>query len=243
MMVNNEVGTLQPIREMAEIAKRHQVLFHTDAVQALGSTPIDVKELGVDMMSLSAHKIYGPKGVGALYIRKGLRIQNLMQGGAQEKKRRPGTENVPGIVGFGKAAEISVSHLAEHAEHMAELRDYFIQKVQNRIDKVIINGSMSKRHPANANLTFEYIEGEAILLMLNAKGIYVSTGSACSSASLVPSHVLAAMGVPAERIHGTIRFTMGDFTTKEDLDYTVDCLEEIVGKLRAVSSVSEKEGW
>lgn len=243
MMVNNEVGTVEPIRELAEIAKSHKILFHTDAVQGLGNVPIDVKDLGVDMLSLSAHKIYGPKGVGALYIRKGLKISNLMQGGAQEKKKRPGTENVPGIVGFGKAAELAQRDFETHVSKLKELRDYFIGEVTSKIDNVHVNGSLSHRHPGNANITFEYIEGEAILLMLNAKGIYVSTGSACSSASLVPSHVLAAMCVPVELIHGTIRFTMGDFTTKEDLDYVVSTLKEIVEKLRAVSSVSVKEGW
>lgn len=243
MMVNNEVGTVEPIRELAEITKRRNVLFHTDAVQALGNVPIDVKALGVDLLSLSAHKIYGPKGVGALYMRKGLKISNLMQGGAQEKKKRPGTENVPGIVGFGKAAELSKEQFEEHVQKLQSLRDYFISEVTSKIEYVHINGSMEHRHPGNANITFEYIEGEAILLMLNAKGIYVSTGSACSSASLVPSHVLAAMCVPVELIHGTIRFTMGDFTTKEDLDYVVAALKEIVEKLRAVSSVSVKEGW
>ena len=243
MMVNNEVGTVEPIKELAEISRRHNVLFHTDAVQALGNVEIDVKDLGVDLLSLSAHKIYGPKGVGALYMRKGLKISNLMQGGAQEKKKRPGTENVPGIVGFGKAAELSKEQFDAHVQKLQTLRDYFISEVTSKIDYVHVNGSMEHRHPGNANITFEYIEGEAILLMLNAKGIYVSTGSACSSASLVPSHVLAAMCVPVELIHGTIRFTMGDFTTKEDLDYVVASLKEIVEKLRAVSSVSVKEGW
>lgn len=243
MMVNNEVGTVEPIKELAEIARKHKVLFHTDAVQALGNVPIDVKDLGIDLLSISAHKIYGPKGVGALYIRKGLKIGNLMQGGAQEKKKRPGTENVAGIVGFGKAAELSRLHYDEHVEKLRTLRDYFIAEVTANVDYTHVNGSMIHRHPGNANITFEYIEGEAILLMLNAKGIYVSTGSACSSASLIPSHVLAAMCVPVELIHGTIRFTMGDFTTKEDLDYVVEALKEIVEKLRAVSSVSVKEGW
>jgi len=243
MMVNNEVGTVEPIKELAKIAKEHHVLFHTDAVQGLGNVPIDVKDLGVDLMSMSGHKIYGPKGVGALYIRKGLKITNLMQGGAQERKKRPGTENVPGIVGFGKAAELAMNNLDGHINKLRALRDYFIDEVTKNIDHIRINGSMEHRHPGNVNITFEYIEGEAILLMLNAKGIYVSTGSACSSASLVPSHVLAAMCVPVELIHGTIRFSIGDFTTKEDLDYVVATLKEIVEKLRAVSSVSVKEGW
>lgn len=243
MMVNNEVGTVEPIKELARIAKEHGVLFHTDAVQGLGNVPIDVKDLGVDLMSMSAHKIYGPKGVGALYIKKGLKITNLMEGGAQEKKKRPGTENVPGIVGFGKAADLANANLVTHISKLRQLRDYFIDEVSKSIENIRINGSLEHRHPGNVNITFEYIEGEAILLMLNAKGIYISTGSACSSASLVPSHVLAAMCVPVELIHGTIRFSIGDFTTKEDLDYVVASLQEIVTKLRAVSSVSVKEGW
>ncbi|MGI6257553.1 MAG: cysteine desulfurase NifS [Anaerovoracaceae bacterium] len=243
MYVNNEVGTVQNIKELAKIAKDRGVTFHTDAVQALGNVPCDVKELGVDLMSMSAHKIYGPKGVGALYIKKGTKINNYLHGGAQEVKRRAGTENLPGIVGFGKAAELAKENYDRHVEHSKELRDYFIKRVTTEIKDTHINGSMEHRHPGNANITFEYIEGEAILLLLNAKGIYVSTGSACSSASLVPSHVLAALGVPVEMIHGTIRFTVGDFTTKEDIDYTVDALKEIVEKLRSISSVDSKKGW
>jgi len=238
MMVNNEVGTVEPVKELAAIAKKHNITFHTDAVQGLGNVEIDVKDLGVDLMSISSHKIYGPKGVGALYIRKGQRISNLIHGGAQESRKRAGTENLPGIVGFGKAAELARTGLKEHIKKVSSLRDYFIQQIKANIEHVYVNGSMEYRHPGNANITFEYIEGESILLMLNAKGIYVSTGSACSSASLVPSHVLAAMGIPVERIHGTIRFTLGDFTTKDDIDYTVEALEEIVAKLRAVSSIS-----
>ncbi len=243
MFVNNEVGTIEPIKELAAIAKKHQILFHTDAVQALGNVEIDVKELGVDMMSMSAHKIYGPKGIGALYIRKGLRISNYLHGGAQESKRRAGTENLAGIVGFGKAAELARLNLTEHIRHSTELRDYLIQQVQANIDHVYVNGTMEHRHPGNANLTFEFIEGEAMLLRLDMKGIAVSTGSACSSASLTPSHVLSALGIPVERIHGTLRFTVGDMTTKEDIDYVVDTLKEVVGKLREISSVSSEKGW
>jgi len=243
MYVNNEVGTVQDIKKLAEIAHRHGVLFHTDAVQALGNVDCDVKKLGVDLMSMSAHKIYGPKGTGALYIKKGTRISNYLHGGAQESKRRAGTENVAGIVGFGKAAELADKNFDEHVKHVSELRDYFIKRVTSEIDNTYVNGSMTHRHPGNANITFEYIEGEAILLLLNQKGVYVSTGSACSSASLVPSHVLAALGIPVEMIHGTIRFTFGDFTTKEDIDYTLDVLKEVVAKLRSISSVDEKKGW
>ena len=240
MFVNNEVGTVEPIKELAAIAKKHNILFHTDAVQALGNMEIDVKELGVDMMSMSAHKIYGPKGIGALYIRKGVRISNYMHGGAQENKKRAGTENTAGIVGFGKAAELARIHLQEHIQHTSSLRDYLIQQVQEQIDHVYVNGSREHRHPGNANLTFEFIEGEAMLLYLDMNGIAVSTGSACSSASLTPSHVLSAMGVPVERIHGTLRLTVGDMTTKEDIDYVVSTLKNVVNKLREISSVSSK---
>lgn len=243
MFVNNEVGTVEPIKELAAIAKKHNILFHTDAVQALGNMEIDVKELGVDMMSMSAHKIYGPKGIGALYIRKGVRISNYMHGGAQENKKRAGTENTAGIVGFGKAAELARIHLQEHIQHTSSLRDYLIQQIQEQIDHVYVNGSREHRHPGNANLTFEFIEGEAMLLYLDMNGIAVSTGSACSSASLTPSHVLSAMGVPVERIHGTLRLTVGDMTTKEDIDYVVSTLKNVVNKLREISSVSSKKGW
>lgn len=243
MFANNEVGTIEPIKELAGIAKKHKILFHTDAVQALGNVEIDVKDLGVDMMSMSAHKIYGPKGIGALYIRKGLRISNYLHGGAQENKRRAGTENLAGIVGFGKAAELARVNLDEHIRHSSELRDYLIQQVREKIDHVYVNGTMEHRHPGNANLTFEFIEGEAMLLYLDMSGIAVSTGSACSSASLTPSHVLDALGIPVERIHGTLRFTVGDMTTKEDIDYVVDTLKKVVSKLREISSVSSEKGW
>lgn len=243
MYVNNEVGTVEPIKELAEIAHKHGITFHTDAVQALGNVNCDVKDLGVDLMSMSGHKIYGPKGIGALYIKKGTKISNYLHGGAQESKRRAGTENLPGIVGFGKAAQLAEENFDEHVKRVSGLRDYFIKRVTSEISNTFVNGTMEHRHPGNANITFEYIEGEAILLLLNQKGIYVSTGSACSSASLVPSHVLAALGIPVEMIHGTIRFTIGDFTTKEDLDYTVDALKEVVERLRSISSVDEKKGW
>ncbi|MCQ4635841.1 cysteine desulfurase NifS [Anaerovorax odorimutans] len=243
MFVNNEVGTVEPIKELAAIAKAHKILFHTDAVQALGNVPIDVKELGIDLMSMSAHKIYGPKGIGALYIRKGVKISNYLHGGAQENKKRAGTENLAGIVGFGKAAELARTNLTEHIKHTSSLRDYLIQQVQENIDNVYVNGSMEHRHPGNANLTFEFIEGEAMLLYLDMNGIAVSTGSACSSASLTPSHVLSALGIPVERIHGTLRFTVGDMTTKEDIDYVVSTLKNVVNKLREISSVSSEKGW
>nr|WP_315019673.1 cysteine desulfurase NifS [uncultured Aminipila sp.] len=243
MFVNNEVGTIQPIKELAAIAKEHGIIFHTDAVQALGNVHIDVKELGIDLLSLSAHKIYGPKGVGALFIRKGVKLSNFMHGGAQESKRRAGTENLPGIVGFGKAAELAYENFDEHIKKVSELRNYFVDQVMSKIENVTLNGSKEFRHPGNANLTFEFIEGEAMLLYLDMKGIAVSTGSACSSASLVPSHVLSALGIPVERIHGSLRFTVGDPTTKEDIDYVVEELVGVVNKLRNISSVSKTKGW
>ncbi len=243
MLVNNEVGTVQPIKELAAVAHKHGITFHSDAVQGLGNVPIDVNDMGVDLMSFSSHKIYGPKGVGALYIRKGTKISNYLHGGAQESSRRAGTENTAGIVGFGKAAELAEQNLDDHIKKVSGLRDYFIEQVKKNIPDVIVNGTMEGRHPGNANITFKYIEGESILILLNEKGISISTGSACSSKSLAPSHVLTALGIPVELIHGSIRFTVGDFTTKEDLDYTIECLTEIVKHLREISSVNEKKGW
>ena len=243
MYVNNEVGTVEPIKELAQIAKKHKILFHTDAVQALANVPIDVKDLGIDLMSVSAHKIYGPKGIGALYMRKGLRISNYIHGGGQEMGRRAGTENMAGIVGFGKAAEVAEANFDEHIRHCKEVRDYLIEKVSKEIPDTFVNGTMEHRHPGNANITFKYIEGESILLLLDYKGISVSTGSACSSKSLEPSHVLSALDVPVEMIHGTVRFTVGDFTTKDDIDYVVENLKEIVTKLRELSPVNSEKGW
>ena len=243
MLVNNEIGTVQPIKEVAAIAKEHGILFHTDAVQGLGNVAIDVKEMGIDMMSVSSHKIYGPKGVGALYIRKGVNIANYMHGGAQENRRRAGTENLPGIVGFGKAAELAKDNFEKHVEHCSHVRNYLKNRILSEIPDTYVNGTMEGRHPGNLNITFKYIEGDSILLLLNQYGISVSTGSACSSTSLEPSHVLSALGVPVEMIHGTVRFTVGDFTTKEDIDYVVDNLKTIVGKLREISSVNAKKGW
>ena len=245
MYINNEIGTIEPVKELAEVAHRHGILFHTDAVQAVGNTPIDVKAAGIDMLSMSSHKIYGPKGEGALYVRRGVRIPSFIHGGAQEMGKRAGTENLAGIVGFGKAAELAKQNLENHIRHCSELRDYLVQQIMEKIPDVYLNGpsDMSRRHPGNANLTFEYIEGESILLLLDSFGIAVSTGSACSSKSLEPSHVLSAIGVPDEMIHGTIRFTVGDFTTKEDIDYTVECLVKVVERLREISSVNSQKGW
>ena len=243
MMVNNEIVTIDPIKELAAVAKAHGVLFHTDAVQGLGNVPIDVKDLGVDFLSMSAHKIYGPKGVGALYMRKGVRITNFMHGGAQETKRRAGTENLAGIAGFGKAAELAAANLEQHIEHSTKLRNYFWEQIEANISGVTLNGSREKRHPGNLNVSFDYIEGESILLMLDAFGISISTGSACSSKSLVPSHVLEAIGISITKMNGTVRFTVGDFTTKEDIDYVVETLVKVVARLRELSPVTGQEGW
>ncbi|MCQ2547476.1 MAG: cysteine desulfurase NifS [Clostridia bacterium] len=245
MLVNNEIGTVQPIKELAAVAKKHGVLFHTDAVQGLGNVPIDVKDMGVDFVSLSSHKIYGPKGEGGLYMRKGVKISNFVFGGAQEKGKRAGTENLPGIVGFGAAAELAKKNFDEHVKHCSSLRDYLVEQILEKIPDTYYNGpkDSSKRHPGNANITFEYIEGESILLLLDQFGISVSTGSACSSKSLKPSHVLSAIGIPVTKIHGSVRLTVGDFTTKEDIDYVVEKLELIVGRLREISSVNVEKGW
>ncbi|MCL1981598.1 MAG: cysteine desulfurase NifS [Clostridiales bacterium] len=243
MLINNEIGTMQPVKELCAAAHERGILFHTDAVQALGNVPIDVKDLGIDLMSVSAHKIYGPKGVGALYMKKGTRISNYMHGGAQEGKKRAGTENLAGIVGFGKAAALAEGNLGEHIKRVTELREYLIDQVLSEIPDVFLNGNRKLRHPGNANFTFKYIEGEAALLLLDTKGIFVSTGSACSSESLEPSHVLSALNIPAEFIHGSLRLTIGDFTTKEDIDYVVGELAAIVVRLREISSVSNEKGW
>lgn len=237
MFANNEIGTIQPIKELVEIAKKHDIWFHTDAVQAVGNVPIHVKELGIDMLSMSAHKIYGPKGVGALYLRKGIVIPSFINGGAQENKRRAGTENIAGIIGFGKAAELALENLDEHIKHVSELRDYLAEQLTSKIPEVEINGSMKHRLPGNINLIFNYIEGEALLLLMDQKGIAASTGSACSSASLTPSHVLKELDLPYEKIHSSIRLTVGDFTTREDIDYTVEEIIKIVEKLRAISPI------
>ena len=245
MMVNNEVGTIQPIKELAAVAKAHGVLFHTDAVQALGNIPIDVKDLGVDFISMSAHKIYGPKGIGALYKRAGIMIPSFVHGGAQEKKKRAGTENTAGIVGFGKAAELAKRDLYEHAAHSDKLRRMLWEKIEAEIPDITLNGpkDFTKRHPGNLNIAFSYIEGESIILLLDANGICASTGSACSSGSLGTSHVLNAIGVPVTKANGTCRFTVGDMTTEEDIDYVVEKLKEIVARLRELSPVNGAEGW
>lgn len=243
MYVNNEVGAVQPVTEIGAIARKHGILFHTDAVQACGNVPVDVKAMNIDMLSMSSHKIYGPKGIGAMFIRTGVNLPTYIHGGAQERKKRAGTENVPGIIGFGKAAELARENFDAHVAHVSELRDHFVQRVLAEVPDTYYNGSREHRHPGNANITFEYVEGESILLYLDFAGISCSSGSACSSRSLQPSHVLTALGIPVELIHGSIRFTFGDPTTMEDVDYTVDRIKEVIEKLRGISSISKEKGW
>ncbi|MDV0444361.1 cysteine desulfurase NifS [Methanorbis rubei] len=240
MYANNEVGTIQPIKEIGSIAKAHNIYFHTDAVQAVGHVPIDVKAEHIDMLSLSGHKFYGPKGVGALYIKKGVRIQNLIHGGAQESKHRAGTENVPGIVGLGVAIERAVQKMPVEAPRLARMRDRLTAELL-KIPASHLNGHPTQRLPNNVNITFEYIEGEGILLLLNMFGICASTGSACNSASLEPSHVLTAMGVPHEISHGSVRLTVGERNTDEDVKYVLEKLPEIIHKLRSMSPLTPKE--
>ncbi|NLY81435.1 MAG: cysteine desulfurase [Clostridiales bacterium] len=235
MMANNEIGTIQPIQKLVKLAHDKNVLFHSDAVQALGNIPVDVNKLGVDMMSFSAHKIYGPKGIGALYIKEGIEIENFVYGGGQENGKRAGTENVPAIIGFGKAAELAMNCLKEHVCHCLDLRNYLADELYAAVFDSHVNGTMLDRLPGNLNVSFDYAEGEAILLMLDYMGISVSTGSACGSSDSVPSHVLTAIGVPESRIHGTIRFSIGCFTTKDDVDYVVKAVKEVTKKLKELS--------
>ena len=235
MMANNEIGTVQPIRELAAIAKEKGVLFHTDAVQAVGSLAIDVKELGVDLLSLSAHKFGGPKGVGALYIKRGTRIDNFMHGGAQERNRRGGTENVAGIAGLGKAISLATANIKEKAARITALRDKLIAGIEKEIPHIRFNGHRTDRLPGNVNYCFQYIEGEALLLRLDAKGIAASSGSACTSGSLDPSHVLLALGLPHEIAHGSLRLSIGEQNTEEEIDYVLKVLPDIVNTLRQMS--------
>ena len=239
MFANNEIGTIEPIKEIGEIARRHNVLFHTDAVQAFGQVPINVDELGVDMLSASGHKLNGPKGIGFLYIRKGVKIRSFIHGGAQERKRRAGTENVPGIIGLGKAVERAVATMAERSAKEIGLRDHLISRVLEEIPYCRLNGDPVDRLPNNANFSFRFIEGESLLIMLDMKGICASSGSACTSGSLDPSHVLLAIGLPHEIAHGSLRLTLGEDTTREDIDYVVDSLKEIVARLREMSPLYE----
>ncbi|OPJ57292.1 cysteine desulfurase NifS [Alkalithermobacter paradoxus] len=240
MFANNEIGTIQPIKEIGKIAHEKGIVFHTDGVQAIGNVEVDVKELGIDLMAMSSHKIYGPKGVGALYIRKGVKLHPFVHGGAQEKKRRAGTENVAGIVGFGKAAELARVNLDNYKNKLISLREKLINGIMERIPYTRINGHRTERLPGNANFSFEFIEGEALLLSLDMVGIAGSSGSACTSGSLDPSHVLMAIGLSHEIAHGSLRLSLGDSNTEEDVDYVLEHLPKIVERLRFMSPLYEK---
>ncbi|MGN1154782.1 MAG: cysteine desulfurase NifS [Agathobacter sp.] len=239
MAANNEIGTIQPLKEIGAIAKAHGILFHTDAVQAYAHIPIDVDEMNIDMLSASGHKIHGPKGIGFLYIRKGVKIRSFIHGGAQERKRRAGTHNVPGIVGMGRAAAIAVDEMEATMKKETELRDYLIKRVLEEIPFSRLNGHPKKRLPNNASFCFRFIEGESLLMLLDQNGICGSSGSACTSGSLDPSHVLLAIGLPHEIAHGSLRLTLSDETTKEEIDFTVDTLKGIVERLRSFSPLYE----
>lgn len=239
MFANNEIGTLQPIKEIGEIAHEHGILFHTDAVQAFGQVPINVDEYHIDMLSASGHKLNGPKGIGFLYIRKGVKIRSFIHGGAQERKRRAGTENVPGIVGIGTATARAMRTMEERTKKEIEVRDYLIKRVLDEIPYTRLNGHPTKRLPNNANFSFQFIEGESLLIRLDMKGICASSGSACTSGSLDPSHVLMAIGLPHEIAHGSLRLTLNEEITKEDIDYVVDNLKEIVAYIRQMSPLYE----
>ncbi|MDF2485542.1 MAG: cysteine desulfurase NifS [Herbinix sp.] len=239
MFANNEIGTIQPMKEIGAIAKKHNVLFHTDAVQAFGQLDINVNDLNIDMMSASAHKLNGPKGIGFLYIRKGVKIRSMIHGGGQERQRRAGTENVPSIVGYGKAVEIAMATMKDRTEKELKLRDRLMKRVLEEIPFVRVNGDKIRRLPNNANFSFQFIEGESLLIMLDMNHICASSGSACTSGSLDPSHVLLAIGLPHEIAHGSLRLTVSDEITEEDIDYTVDRIKEIVDKLRKMSPLYE----
>ncbi len=239
MYANNEIGTIEPIAEIGEIAHKHGILFHTDAVQAFGQVPIDLEAEHIDMLSASGHKLNGPKGIGFLYIRKGIKIRSFIHGGAQERSRRAGTENVPGIVGMGKAVEIAVETMEERAQKETELRNYLTERILAEVPFVRLNGDRKKRLPNNVNVSFQFIEGESLLIMLDMKGICASSGSACTSGSLDPSHVLLAIGLPHEIAHGSLRMTLGYENTKEQMDYTIESIKEIVAKLRSMSPLYE----
>lgn len=239
MTANNEIGTIQPIAEIGAIAKEHGILFHTDAVQAFGHIPIDVEAMHIDMLSASGHKLNGPKGVGLMYIRKGVKIRSFIHGGAQERQRRAGTHNVPGIVGFGKAAELAFADMDKRIAYETKLRDHLIERVLNEIPYARLNGEREKRLPNNANFCFRFIEGESMLILLDQQKICASSGSACTSGSLDPSHVLLAIGLPHEIAHGSLRITLSEKTTKEEIDFTVDRLKEIIERLRGMSPLYE----
>ncbi|MCT8336814.1 cysteine desulfurase NifS [Methanoculleus sp. Afa-1] len=238
MTANNEIGTVQPVAEIGRVAHDHGVLFHTDAVQAIGAVPIDVDVMNVDLLSLSGHKFYGPKGTGALYIRRGTRIETLIHGGGQEQRRRAGTENVPGIVGLGRAIELATADIAGHNRRIAAMRDRLVRGVLDAIPDARLNGHPTERLANNANFSFRYVEGESILLLLDGRGIAASTGSACSSGSLDPSHVLLAIGLSHEEAHGSLRLTLGDANTEDDVDYILEVLPEVIGRLRDISPLT-----
>ncbi|MDR7855990.1 cysteine desulfurase NifS [Tissierella sp.] len=240
MYANNEIGTIQPIKEIGEIAKSNKIYFHTDAVQAIGNIKIDVKELNIDALSMSAHKFYGPKGIGVLYIKQGVKIDPLISGGGQERNKRAGTENVPAIVGMRKAIELAYENLDEHNEKLRKLRNYLISKIESNIDNVKLNGHPTLRLPGNVNMCFRFIEGESLLLSLDMEGIAGSSGSACTSGSLDPSHVLLAIGLPHEIAHGSLRLSLGDFNTEEEIDFVVEKLVKIVERLRMMSPLYDK---
>ena len=240
MFANNEIGTIQPIEEIGKIAKRNNIYFHTDSVQAVGSIKIDVQKLNIDSLSLSGHKFYGPKGVGALYVKTGVPFEKFISGGHQERNKRAGTENVAGIVGIGKAIELAYENLDEYNKKIKELRDYYVKQVEEKIPYIKINGDMEKRLPGNSNISFRFIEGEGLLLNLDLKGICVSSGSACTSGSLDPSHVLLAIGLPHEIAHGSLRVSIGKYNTKEEIDYLIENLMEIVTRLREMSPLWER---
>jgi cysteine desulfurase len=239
MFANNEIGTIQPIKEIGAIAKKHNILFHTDAVQAFAQVPIDVNEMNIDMLSASGHKLNGPKGIGFLYIRKGVKIRSFIHGGAQERQRRAGTENVPGIVGLAKATEIAMATMEERAQKEIMLRDLLMTRIMKEIPFVRVNGDKLRRLPNNANFSFQFIEGESLLIMLDMKNICASSGSACTSGSLDPSHVLLAIGLPHEIAHGSLRLTVNDEITEDEINYTIDQIKEIVDKLRKMSPLYE----
>ena len=239
MFANNEIGTIQPIKEIGSLAKEHGILFHTDAVQAYGHVPIDVDDCHIDMLSASGHKLNGPKGIGFLYIRTGLKTRSFIHGGAQERKRRGGTENVPGIAGLGKAVETAMATMEERAAKEQELRDYLIGRVTAEVPFVRLNGHRTRRLTNNANFAFQFIEGESLLIMLDMNGICGSSGSACTSGSLDPSHVLLAIGLPHEIAHGSLRLTLSEDNTREEMDYVVEKIKEIVDRLRAMSPLYE----
>ncbi|TCK98550.1 cysteine desulfurase [Natranaerovirga hydrolytica] len=239
MYANNEIGTIQPIKEIGQIAKENGVLFHTDAVQAIGTEAIDVKEYNIDLLSMSAHKLYGPKGIGALYIKKGTKMKAYIHGGTQERRRRAGTENVPAIVGFGKAIKLAYNNREDNNKKLITLRDKLISEILDKVPYSRLNGHQTKRLANNVNISFEFIEGESLLIMLDMKGICASSGSACTSGSLDPSHVLMAIGLPHEKAHGSLRITLGDRNTEEDVDYLLEVLPDIVKRLRDMSPLYE----